>query len=361
MGYHRLTGWSSKRYALALLVLAGGNAFSQASLSSPGGVTSFTGPGGTPRTGAVVLSPTDINEALTPCTFTSGAITGCKSYAGSGSDAFINLPTNTSHSFSSGDIVNNAGNLQFNNGAATVGLVTTNYSGASTTQSIVNITNTSSTSFESALSLLFPNLTAGQQGSFNVGRTATTKNSASWGFTYQSSGSNSNSYDLNFNGTGAFQRTFASGDTAFGNNAADGNYYLDVQKSGSSGTFKVKDQTATTGATRVLFDLGATDSATTNIATLNGSQAFALGAGLTLKAGSNARTGSGTLSGGTLAVANTSVTTNSRIYVQDTGGGVLANIGALYIASQTAGTGFTVTSSNALDTSTFTYWIYESN
>jgi hypothetical protein len=83
--------------------------------------------------------------------------------------------------------------------------------------------------------------------------------------------------------------------------------------------------------------------------------------GLVFKGGSNARIGTGTLVGGTLAVADTSVTANSYIFVQDTGGGVVANIGAIYLASQTAGTGFTVTSSNALDTSTFKYWIFESN
>lgn len=43
----------------------------------------------------------------------------------------------------------------------------------------------------------------------------------------------------------------------------DGNYRLDIQKSGSSGTARFFDQTATTGATRVLISLGAADSATT--------------------------------------------------------------------------------------------------
>jgi hypothetical protein len=81
--------------------------------------------------------------------------------------------------------------------------------------------------------------------------------------------------------------------------------------------------------------------------------------GLSLKTGSNARVGSGTLAAGTLAVPNTSVTANSLILVQNTGGGVLANVGALFIASQTAGVGFTVTSSNAADTSTFKYFIIE--
>jgi hypothetical protein len=81
---------------------------------------------------------------------------------------------------------------------------------------------------------------------------------------------------------------------------------------------------------------------------------------LTLKTGSNARVGTGTLVGGALAVANTSVTANSYVFVQDTGGGVGANIGALQV-TQSAGVGFTVTSTNALDTSNFRYFIIETN
>lgn len=85
----------------------------------------------------------------------------------------------------------------------------------------------------------------------------------------------------------------------------------------------------------------------------------AVGSTLLLKGGSNARTGTGTLSGGTLAVANTSITANSVILITSTGGGT--NIGSLYVASQTASTGFTVSSSNVLDTSGFSYFIFETN
>jgi hypothetical protein len=126
-------------------------------------------------------------------------------------------------------------------------------------------------------------------------------------------------------------------------------------------TLNVNNTTATTGATRMTLTLGAADTFATALTTSAGSYAFGTQAGIIFKAGSNARTGTGTLSGGTLAVANTSVTSTSQVFIQDTGGGVLANIGALYVASQTAGTGFTVTSSNALDTSTFRYWIFETN
>ncbi len=80
---------------------------------------------------------------------------------------------------------------------------------------------------------------------------------------------------------------------------------------------------------------------------------------LILTSGSNQRAGSGTLSSGTLAVANTSVTANSKVFVQDTTSGALTNVGTLVVVSKTAGVGFTVTSSIAIDTSTFDYFIVE--
>jgi hypothetical protein len=80
-----------------------------------------------------------------------------------------------------------------------------------------------------------------------------------------------------------------------------------------------------------------------------------------ITAGSNTKTGSGTLVGGTLAVANSSITTNSMIFVQDTSSGVLTNVGSLVVSSKTAGTGFTVKSTNILDVSTFNYFVVETS
>lgn len=88
-------------------------------------------------------------------------------------------------------------------------------------------------------------------------------------------------------------------------------------------------------------------------------EAVTAGKGLQIKSGSNARIGTGTLVGGTLAVANTSVTSSTRVFLSDQGGGVLANIGSLS-AAITAGTGFTVNSSNPLDTSNFAFLLVES-
>jgi hypothetical protein len=52
------------------------------------------------------------------------------SFTGTGSDPFINYPSNTGHSAATGDLWNNAGSLKFNNGTATVNLVQNIASGA---------------------------------------------------------------------------------------------------------------------------------------------------------------------------------------------------------------------------------------
>lgn len=87
-----------------------------------------------------------------------------------------------------------------------------------------------------------------------------------------------------------------------------------------------------------------------------------LAGGIRFKSGSNGRTGTGTLSGGTATVSNTSVTANSVILIEDTGGTV-TNLGSLYedVSSRVAGTSFVVKSSNALDASNFSYIIFEKN
>ena len=81
MGNHRLAGWACKRYGLFLLLLAGGNAFGQASLSSPGGVSSFN-----TRTGAVTLTSGDVTTALgfTPATLRANTFTGAQTISANG-------------------------------------------------------------------------------------------------------------------------------------------------------------------------------------------------------------------------------------------------------------------------------------
>ena len=81
------------------------------------------------------------------------------------------------------------------------------------------------------------------------------------------------------------------------------------------------------------------------------------GQGLRVAEGANAKQGTATLVAGTVTVANTSVTANSRIFL--TGQVLGGTAGALNVTSRVAGTSFTVTSTNAADTSTFAYEIIE--
>lgn len=81
------------------------------------------------------------------------------------------------------------------------------------------------------------------------------------------------------------------------------------------------------------------------------------GLGLVIKGGANSKIGSGTLAGGTVTIANTAVTANSRILITDTS--EAGTVGTLSVSAVVPGTSFTVTSSNALDTSTFSYLIVE--
>lgn len=80
------------------------------------------------------------------------------------------------------------------------------------------------------------------------------------------------------------------------------------------------------------------------------------GFGLQVAEGSNAKQGTITLSSGVGVVSNTSVTANSRIFYcgQDT------NVtGFLTITARTAGSGFTITSSQATDSGVVAYEIFE--
>jgi hypothetical protein len=80
------------------------------------------------------------------------------------------------------------------------------------------------------------------------------------------------------------------------------------------------------------------------------------GKGLQIKEGSNARMGTATLVGGTIAVANTSVTANTRVFIsRSTTGGTVGHLSTTQIAS----TSFTVNSSDAGDTSTVNWLLIE--
>lgn len=79
--------------------------------------------------------------------------------------------------------------------------------------------------------------------------------------------------------------------------------------------------------------------------------------GLQVKEGANCKQGIATLVAGTVTVANTAVTANSRIMLTtQTPGGTA---GFLVVSARVAGTSFTILSSNAADTSVVAYEIFE--
>lgn len=110
-------------------------------------------------------------------------------------------------------------------------------------------------------------------------------------------------------------------------------------------------------------------SGTLNVGAINGGAdltvtsgniiAATAGKGLKIKSGSNARIGTGTLTAGTVTIANTSVTANTRVFLTDTSSST-TNVGSLTVSAISANTSFTVTSTLALDTSTFNWMLVES-
>jgi len=75
---------------------------------------------------------------------------------------------------------------------------------------------------------------------------------------------------------------------------------------------------------------------------------------LKIATGTNASTGTGTLSGGTVTISTTAVTASSLIFVTLTS---CTSCGHVYISAKVAATSFTLTSTDASDASTFNYWI----
>jgi hypothetical protein len=96
-------------------------------------------------------------------------------------------------------------------------------------------------------------------------------------------------------------------------------------------------------------------SAANTLATDDDFAVNAVGKGLLVKEGTNAKMGLATLAAGTVVVSTTAVTATSRIFLtaQTTGG----TAGALRVSARTAGTSFTITSTSATDTSTVAWMI----
>lgn len=73
--------------------------------------------------------------------------------------------------------------------------------------------------------------------------------------------------------------------------------------------------------------------------------------------GTNKRMGQAVLVGGTVSVANTSVTANTRIFLSHAN--TSGTLGHLYISARVAGTSFDITSSSGTDTSTVNWLLIE--
>ena len=82
-----------------------------------------------------------------------------------------------------------------------------------------------------------------------------------------------------------------------------------------------------------------------------------VGRGLQIKEGSNAKMGTATLVAGTVVVSTAAVTATSRIFLTSQSDG--GTVGFQRVSARTAATSFTITSSNAADTSTIAWFIVE--
>lgn len=92
-----------------------------------------------------------------------------------------------------------------------------------------------------------------------------------------------------------------------------------------------------------------------NVDVTSAGQGFKVGEG----GGTNAKQGIATLVAGTVTVANTTITANSRIFLTGQVLGTVALPQARDVTARVVGTSFTVTSANATDTSTIAYEIFE--
>lgn len=139
-----------------------------------------------------------------------------------------------------------------------------------------------------------------------------------------------------------------------------------------SGTFALRPTTNSTNAIRLQDSAGSGNvlvADTTNIRvgintttpadtlSVNGSlNLITAGNKLKITTGTNASAGTGTLVGGTVTISTTAVTASSLIFLTDTASS-LTNVGVLSVTAKSAGTSFTVTSTNVLDTGTFNWLI----
>jgi hypothetical protein len=133
--------------------------------------------------------------------------------------------------------------------------------------------------------------------------------------------------------------------------------YLTLQNAGAGTSPSIFPAGSDTNISLSLYSKG-TGQVISNatISALYGIDVGTVGYGLKVKEGSNAKQGTATLSSGSVVVSNTSVTATSRIFLtaQDNN-----STGVLRVSARTAGTSFTITSSDASDNGVVAYEIFE--
>lgn len=141
-----------------------------------------------------------------------------------------------------------------------------------------------------------------------------------------------------------------------------GNAASDALRLGINGEARLRYMIDTTGGTNIGDGTNPSDVAYYRAAAgklgITGDVALdTIGRGFMLKEGANAKMGRAVLVAGSVVVNNTKVTAASEIFLttQIPGG----TVGTPYISARTAGTSFTISSTNAADTSTVAWQIVE--
>ena len=211
-------------------------------------------------------------------------------------------------------------------------------------------------------------VTGGNAGGDNTGSTA----GGNVTLTAGNSKGSSNGAQVNLNAGAGGVGTGATGATGGTINIASGTGGANAGSSGAGGDLNFSagagGGSGTPGAGgNIVFKTASTTSQvehfrvrnTGNAAVTAGSfEVVTAGQGLQVKGGSNCKLGTSALTAGTVTVANTAVTANSRIFL--TAQNNAGTPGFLSITTITAGTSFVVKSSSNTDTSTVAWFIVES-
>lgn len=344
-------------------------------LSLTGGAGSVTGSGG--NGGAVNISAGDsggdntinrtggainISAGKASGSSTGGAIVSTAGAGGTGTGtagATGGAITNTSGAGGIGSLTSGAGGATtLNSGAGGGGVAAGNGGGTTINSGVGGVGSTSSgnggtTSITSGAGGASSVTTGGAGGS-------TTFGSGTGGVSTSGAGGAGGSSTISA-GTGG------NGTTAGG---AGGTLQLNAGAAGTGGTGVGGTITFRTAATTTLTEkMRLTNAGLLGIGNANPTYMVDVvggnigigtaGDGYRTREGSNAKQGVATLAAGTVTVANSSVTSTSRIFLTAQSLGTIAVPAAHAVTARTAGTSFTITSSAVTDTSVIAYEIFE--